>query len=404
LSPAETESEEVMRTFRVGTFRGIRVQAHWGAAIIAGLVGWLVAGSVLPNLAPGASSLTYAAAGLAAGVGLIASIFVHEAAHALVARHYGVSVSSITLWLLGGVAHLETEAPSPKAEARIAGVGPASSVALAAVLGLGAWLWQATGIFPVVGATLMWLGGVNLILAVFNLLPGAPLDGGRLLHAWLWRRKGSRDLATVGASRAGRVLGGIIVGVGTLELFVFGSVGGLWTALIGWFLATAARQEQQVGSLGAVLADKPIRDFMRPLPPTVPNWLLVHDVLAGPLGTTDRLVAVGFDGTPTAIITVADLSRLAPTLAKRNSQPPRVRDLQLPAPKVVDAATPAREALRESKPVVVTDGERLVGIVTPADVARATALHQLGMSEASTDEPVHANRAQAGHAARERSE
>lgn len=379
-----------MRTFRIGSFRGIAVQAHWGAAVIAGLVGWLVAGSVLPYLAPGASSLTYAAAGVVAGVGLLGSIFVHEAAHALVARHYGVAVSSITLWLLGGVAHLESEAPSPKAEARIAGVGPASSVAVAAVLGLGAWLWQATGILPVVGATLMWLGGVNLILAVFNLLPGAPLDGGRLLHAWLWRRKGSRDQATVGASRAGRVLGAAIVGIGMLEVFVFGSVGGLWTALIGWFLATAARQEQQAGSLRAVLADKTISDLMRPVPPTVPNWLPVSDVLAGPLGTTDRLVAVAFDGTPTAIITVADLSRLAPALAKRTSEPVRIRDLPLRAPKVADAATPAREALRESTPVVVMDGERLVGIVTPADVARATALHQLGTNDAPTDEPAHA--------------
>ena len=380
-----------MRTFRVGTFRGIPVQAHWGAAVIAVLVGWLVAGSVLPNLAPGASSLTYAAAGLAAGLGLLGSIFVHEAAHALVARRYGVSVSSITLWLLGGIAHLEAEAPSPKAEARIAGVGPASSVALAAVLGLGAWLWQTTGIFPVLGATLMWLGGVNLILAVFNLLPGAPLDGGRLLHAWLWRRKGSRDLATVGASRAGRVLGGIIVGVGMLELFVLGSVGGLWTALIGWFLATAARQEQQAGNLGAVLADRPVSDLMRPLPPTVPDWLLVGDVLAGPLGTTDRLVAVAFDGTPTAVIIVADLSRLAPALAKRTSEPVRIRDLSLQPPKIVDARTLAREALRDpTASIVVTDGERLVGIVTPADVARATALHQLGTEDAPTDEPVHA--------------
>lgn len=380
-----------MRTFRVGTFRGIPVHAHWGAAIIAGLVGFLVAGSVLPNLAPGASSLTYATAGLAAGVGLLGSIFLHEAAHALVARRYGVSVASITLWLLGGVAHLETEAPTPKAEARIAGVGPATSVAVAAVLGAAAWLWQATGIVPVVGATLMWLGGINLILAVFNLLPGAPLDGGRLVHAWLWRRKGSRDRATVGASRAGRVLGGLIVGAGMFELFVLGSVGGLWTALIGWFLATAARQEQRAGSLGAVLADRAIGDFMRPLPPTVPNWLLVSDVLSGPLGTADRLVAVAFDGTPTAIVTVADLSRAAPALARRSTEPLRIRDLPQQEPNVVDIATPAREALRGStKPIVVTDGERLVGIVTPADVARATALHQLGTSDRSTEEPASA--------------
>ena len=378
-----------MRTFRIGTFRGIPIEAHWGATVIAGLVGLLVANSVLPNLAPDESSLTYATAGLAAGVGLLASILVHEGAHALVARGYGVEVKSITLWLLGGVAHLEKEAPTPRAEARIAGVGPASSVALAVVLGAASLLLAVAGVLPVVGATLQWLAGVNLILAVFNLLPGAPLDGGRLLHAWLWRRRGSRERATVGASRAGRVLGGILVGAGMLELFVLGSIGGLWTAMIGWFLATAARQEQQAGELTAVLGDRPIADFMRPLPPQLADWTLVEDVLSGPLSSSDRILAVGFDGSPTAVVTVAELARLGPPMAKKSSVPLRIRDLPWAEPKLADAGTPARDALSDAtKLIVVTVDGLPAGLVTPADLARATALRALGTPEPETTEPA----------------
>ena len=182
-----------MRTFAVGTFRGIPVRIHAGALIIAGLVAWIVGSSVLPAFVPGASGAGYLVGGVIAGTGVLASIFIHEAAHAVLARRHDVPVKSITLWLLGGVAHLEDEAPNPRAEAQIAGAGPLTSVLVAIVVGgLGALL-AALDAAPLAAATFLWLGMINGVLAVFNLLPGAPLDGGRLLAAasnkrvYIWR-------------------------------------------------------------------------------------------------------------------------------------------------------------------------------------------------------------------------
>ena len=120
-----------MNARQIGTFRGIPVRLHWGAVALAILLGLLVANGVLPQLAPDLSDTSYLLGGFFAGAALLGSIFVHEASHAVVAQRHGVEVSSITLWLLGGVAHLEDEAPSPRAEAQIAGAGPVSSVAVA---------------------------------------------------------------------------------------------------------------------------------------------------------------------------------------------------------------------------------------------------------------------------------
>ncbi len=187
---------------------------------------------------------------------MLASILVHEAAHAVLAQRYGVEVSSITLWFLGGVAHLEDEAPNAKAEAQIAGAGPASSLAIAAVfLGLG-WIVAISDISPLPSAMLFWIGGLNAVLGIFNLLPGAPLDGGRLLHAWLWKRHGDRSQAAAGASKAGR--------------------------------------------LSAVLRGRSLAEIMSPLPPSIANWSLLRDVVTADTGD-DRIMALDFAGSVTAL-------------------------------------------------------------------------------------------------------
>jgi Zn-dependent protease len=366
-----------MRTYELGTFSEIPVRLHWGALALATLFGFVVGTGVLPELAPGGSDAAYLLGGLLAGAALLASIFIHEAAHALVARRHGVAVSSITLWLLGGVAHLEDEAPNPRAEAQIAGVGPLSSFILAAgSLGVG---WALFGIAPVLGATLLWVGGLNVVLALFNLLPGAPLDGGRLLHAWLWRRHGSRARATSGASRAGRVLGLIVAGLGLVEVFA-GNLGGLWTALIGWFLYGAAGQEAQHGRLSEALQELTAGDVMGPLPATVADWSSIEQILNQHRSGDTRLLAVDFSGKPTAVVTVAEIARAAANPSRRQTYL-RLRDLGLPKPTEVEFDSPAKDLLRQpGSPAVVTHEGQPIGVVSRHELELMLARHQLGVT------------------------
>ena len=369
-----------MNARQMATFRGIPVKLHWGAVALAVLFGLVVGNSVLPQLAPGLSDASYLLGGFVAGVALLASIFVHEASHALVAQHYGVEVSSITLWLLGGIAHLEDEAPTPRAEARIAGAGPASSVVLAVLaIGVGG-LVAAAGVAPLAGSVLLWIGGLNAVLAVFNLLPGSPLDGGRLLHAWLWKRHGDRSRATVGAAKAGRGLGVVVVAVGAAELFA-GSIGGLWTALIGWFLYTAAGQEAKSGRLSGVLQGRRLADIMSPLPPSIANWALLREVVADGRGN-DRIVAVDFGGSVTAVASRSDVVRAAARAAERRTAPERLRDLPLPEPVTLGVDEPASAILRHpGRPILVVDEARPVGLVTSVEVDRVIALHHLATKD-----------------------
>lgn len=372
-----------MRSNQIGTFRGIPVRMNWGALFIATFFGLAVATGVLPTLAPDASDSAYFLGGVIAGIGLLGSIFVHEAAHAVIALRHGVPVASITLWLLGGLALLEKEAPSPAAEARIAGSGPLTSLAVAVVLLVTGFGMEVVGVAPALSATLVWLGGLNAVLGLFNLLPGAPLDGGRLLHAWLWKRRGSRARATAGASRAGQILG-IALAIGGLAQLLAGSIGGIWTAAIGWFLYSAAGQEAANGRLAAALADRPIVDIMAPLPETIPDWAPVADLLERP-EQPDRILAVDFGGSPTALVSLAELARAAAShdAAEPN---PRLRDLRLPELVSISADGPARAVLRQqhSRFVVMAD-DIPIGVITRAEIDRAVFLHRQQASEVPAD-------------------
>ncbi|MDX2344433.1 MAG: site-2 protease family protein [Acidimicrobiia bacterium] len=365
-----------MNARQIGTFRGIPIKLHWGAVAVAAVLGLIVANSVFPQLAPGMSSTAYLIGGAIAGAALLGSLLVHVASQALVAPRYGGEVSSFTLWFLGGVAHLEDEAPSPRAEAQIAGAGPASSLAIAVVfLGLG-WIVAISEISPLLSATLFWIGGLNAVLGIFNLLPGAPLDGGRLLHAWLWKRHGDRSRATAGASKAGRVVGILVAAIGAAE-FLAGNPGGLWTAFIGWFLYTAAGQEAKTGRLSAVLRGRSLAEIMSPLPPSIANWSLLRDVVTADTGD-DRIMAVDFGGSVTALTSRSAVFKAAAVAAQRNSAPERLRDLPFPEPTRLEEDQPASTILRHpGRPILVTRNSSPVGIVTAVEIDRIVAMHHL---------------------------
>ncbi len=229
-------------SLRLGTFAGVKVGIHWSIVLIAVLLTAGLAGTVLPLSADGYSSGAYLVAAVATAVLFLGSIVAHELGHSVVAQRNGIRVRGITLFALGGVAALESEPRSPGAAARIALAGPAMSVVVGAGALLGALLLEALAFPALVVAALGWLGVVNLGLAVFNMLPALPLDGGRVLQAGLWRRTGDQHVATIKAATVGRYLG---TGLVLLGLWQFSQgAAGLWTAAIGVFVIATARGEE----------------------------------------------------------------------------------------------------------------------------------------------------------------
>lgn len=216
-------------SLRLGTVLGIRVNIHWSV----GVIGLLLATSL--------ASVTGWGAALGGVVGFLVSILVHEFSHALTARHYGVETESIQLWALGGIARLRSEAPTARAEGWIAAAGPLASFALAIGL-IGAW-WAGggTGADLALWPMVLWLGAINGLLAVFNLLPGAPLDGGRIVKAVRWGRHGNRYRAAREAGNAGRAIAWILIAVGA-ALTVQG-LGGIWLMVTGLFVLVTAQVE-----------------------------------------------------------------------------------------------------------------------------------------------------------------
>lgn len=229
-------------SIRLGNLFGIPVGLHWSIAVIVGLVTFGLAGTILPQAAAGYASSLYVITGLAVTVGLLASIVAHELGHALVARRNGIGTRSISLFALGGVAELEAEADNPGAAARIAAAGPAVSVGIGAAALALAGLAGVIGASPLAVAALTTLGFVNLVMAIFNMIPALPLDGGRVLQAALWKRRGDRETATVSAAAVGRFLGWGLVAFGLWQFLNGGA--GLWTMVIGWFVVSSARAEE----------------------------------------------------------------------------------------------------------------------------------------------------------------
>ncbi len=369
-------------TIRLGRIAGIAVGLNWSLIVIFVLVATALAGGRFPAVHPGHGAAAYVVAGVATALLFFCSILAHELGHALVARRNGVEVEGITLWLFGGVARLGGESPDPGAELRIAAVGPAISVLVGAAAGAAAVLLDLIGAHELLVGTATWLAIINVVLAVFNLLPGAPLDGGRILRALLWWRSGDRVGSAVKAARGGRAIGWLLVVLGVLEFAAGAGLGGLWFALIGWFLINVARAEEGSAVLRGALGGITVRQAMSPDPVTVhaavpvsqliDEYLFRHRFSAFPV--------LADDGRPPGLVTLNAMKAVAPD--RRPTTP--VGDIAYWGDEVPRAAPD--DALAELLPrlngaegrALVFDRGRLVGIVSPTDVARIIELAELG--------------------------
>jgi Zn-dependent protease len=363
-------------SLRFGRVAGIPVGASWSALLIALLIAWSLGGQ-LPAQVPGLTPAAYWLAGAAGAVLFLGSLLAHEIGHALVARRAGLRVRGITLWLLGGVAQLEDEPASPGDELRVAIVGPAVSLALAVGFGLAAVALSVAGGPALAGVVAAWLALANAVLAVFNLLPAAPLDGGRVLRGLLWRRHGNRVRASVTATRAGVWVGSGLIGYGLLGALTGWGIGTLWTALIGWFLVTAARQERDQALLGRGLGGLRADQVMATAPALAPAWFTVDAFLRNYVEPWQATILPlrSFDGHPGGVVTAAAL--YAVPHDRRHIV--RAGDVAIPmsallvvAPDQPVGDLTARLAGGRTVAAVVAGGQ-LLGLITADDLARAAA-------------------------------
>lgn len=283
----------MLQLFRV---REIPVRADVGWAITFGLITWSLAAGYFPRMTPEASPVAVWAQAIVAAALLFVSVFLHELSHALVATGQGVGVSGITLHIFGGVSELESEPSTPRAEFVIAIVGPLTSFGLAALcFGMG----RVTAL-PAWGEALLdYLVVVNLLLACFNLVPGFPLDGGRVLRATLWWWRGQLGWATRVASQAGSAFGLLLIALGMMRGLAGELIGGLWFVLIGIFLHIG-------GPDGRLVADAmvPVEDALV-VRPRDSAWRAFRQMTQNRLGR----VLVVEDGRVVGIVSEADIQR-----------------------------------------------------------------------------------------------
>lgn len=371
-------SDPMESSLTLGRVAGVEIGINWSWLVIFALIIWSLAAVVFPESNPGLSDGEYVAMAAGAAVLFFASLLAHELGHALVARREGMETDSIVLWLFGGVARFQGMFPSPGAELRIALAGPAVTVAIATALLAFATL---ASLPAALDGVVTWLGTINVLLLVFNMLPALPLDGGRALRALLWRRRGDFTEATAVASAIGRGFGWAMIGGGIALLFLLGAVGGLWLALIGWFLIAAAGAEASFATMRGALSSLRVADAMATRPTTVEEGMSLAEFADGPFAATRHAAYPVIDagGDPVGMLGFRDVVAVPPqrwsTTTVAAVARPRSAVLTLSADD--DLGTAASELARDDlrRALVLEDG-RLVGLLSMTDVSRLIELRE----------------------------
>jgi CBS domain-containing protein len=294
-----------------------------------------------------------------------------------------VKVKGIVLWIFGGVAQLEGDSPDPRAELEIVGAGPLTSLALAAVGAVAALLLGAVGTSGLLVSSLAWLAGINALLAVFNLLPAFPLDGGRILRALLWRHWHDRVRATAVAARVGKICGIGLIVVGVVEFLAGGgALGGIWLAVIGWFIMVAAGQQHQQVTERSRAGELRVADAMTRDPLVVPPEATVAEVIERYVRPNrfSAFPVVDIHGRLVGLATVTRMARL-PRDGWRTSRidaaAARPAEIVRCGPDDDLADVAVRMENSPDRRAIVVQGTSIVGILTPSDVRRTISHAQL---------------------------
>jgi Zn-dependent protease/predicted transcriptional regulator len=377
---------------RIGRIFGIDINIDWSWIIIFALVAWSLSASFIDthhNWGLG-ESWFYA---IVAAIVFFASVLAHEIAHSLIARMKGVPVKNITLFLFGGVSNIQREPPSPMAEFLIAIVGPLTSFAAGIVFMFLAWMTNPGSLASItnpfaafsqlspVTTLLFWLGSVNILVGTFNLIPGYPLDGGRVLRSILWGVSHNLREATRWASYAGQGIAWLMIAAGIAMVFginipVLGSgfINGIWLAFIGWFLSTAAQQSYQQTIMQDILKNVEVKRLMDPQPKTVEPSLRVDELVNNYiLRSGEDAFPVLMNDTLMGVVTVANVR----TIPRQDWGVRTVGDIMTSYDRLTlippeEEATDAMNTLSSEKlkELFVVQGRELLGVLRRKDIIR----------------------------------
>ena len=355
----------------------VRLDISW--FILAVLITWSLAEGAFPYYYQGLSTSAYWWMGVFGAIGLFASIIFHELWHSLVARKFGLSIKEITLFIFGGVANMEEEPPSPKAEFLMTIAGPLASLFLSGLFyGLYRVAQGTNWGLPAAGVV-GYLGWINLILALFNLIPAFPLDGGRILRSALWSWKRNLRWATRIASRIGFGFGIFLIIMGVFTIITGGFIGGMWWVLIGMFVLSASKMSYQQLLIRQALEGEPVRHFVKTdpvtVPPATPIDRLVEDYV---YKYHFKMFPVSDNHKPIGCIT----TRQVKEIPRNEWHQHTVGELATPCTNdnTVRANTDTIQALstlnrtHSSRLMVIDDSDQLVGMLTLKDLLQFLAL------------------------------
>lgn len=356
----------------IGHVWGIPIQINTSTFLILGLVTWSLAGGILPAAYPEMTDLGRWLTALFTALLFLASILFHELAHAWESRRNGIPVESITLYIFGGLAQLGGKPKSAGAEFRIAAIGPASSLVLAALfLGIN----QFYGDRGYLGASSQWLGNINLILAFFNLLPGYPLDGGRILESVVWAVTGKQETGVRVAGTAGQIIAYGLMALGGYRVFQGDVLGGIWMIVIGFILHNAATAEKRAFLQLGQLTGTPVSQVMGIIQdPAVPAGMTIQELVERHiLGQGQGSFIVTVAGSPAGILMLRDVTQVPQPEWPRTT----TGDIMTPLialPKVApgDELLSAVQLMDANQLLYlpVFDGSQLKGLLTRDEVIR----------------------------------
>lgn len=369
--------KNAVQLFEILGFK-LKVDPSW--LLIAALIVWSLSTSYFPDALPDRTATLYTVLGIVAMLGMFASLILHELSHSLVARYYGLKVGGITLFIFGGVAELEEEPHDPKSEFQIAIAGPLMSLFLAGFFYIISKMIAGGAELSLAGAVFGYLALINLVLAVFNLVPAFPLDGGRMLRAVIWGVTKDLLRATRISSRIGSAFGLFLMLTGAFAVFSGGGVGGFWQILIGFFIVNASNGSYQNLLVKAALRGKTARSLMSEL---------VHTVDAGSSIASlvdDVMLRHGVSFVP--VLSGETLLGYVDTAGARSVDRPdwearRVSDILVKSgpDNTVAPGTPLNEvfklmAVNSRRKLMVVEGGRLVGVISLSDLMHHLALEQ----------------------------
>jgi Zn-dependent protease/CBS domain-containing protein len=370
MAAAGASLRNVNANLRVGRIGGIEISLNWSCLVAVVLVVWTLAERILPQTNPHLSHRAHLAMALAATAGYFLALLLHELGHALVARREGMRIDGITLWLFGGLARFRSAFPGAGVEFRVAFAGPLVS-ALLGVVGVLVALARPP---EEIGGVAAWLGYLNLSLFVFNMVPAAPLDGGKVLHAIVWKLKRDEAAASRVAAGAGFVFGYLLGAAGLILLVVQGAYSGAWVAFMGWFLVEGAAAEERYGRTQQAVAGLRVRDLMTADPVTLDPEMSIARLMS--FGPSHTMYPVVDAGQPVGMLQLSS----AAAVPRDEWDERLVRDCMLPRDEVPvvgedDDAEDAFAAVAVSglaHALVVSDGH-LAGMLAASDFDRATA-------------------------------